>query len=155
MRALLAGIAVVGTAVMLTSAEPARADIVSLLIDEYALSPGEMPRCDDARVLGQVQRRFHIQATRVHHAPELKLDGVERIRHVEDVPGYKVERPTLIQRRYCQGHARLNDGKHPQVYYLIEQRAGFVGVSWNVEFCMAGYDPWRVHDGNCRTLRPW
>lgn len=149
------GFAMVCAAALLCGAAETRAEIVSLLLDEHALSPGEMPGCDDPRVLSQVQRRFHVQATRVHHTPELKLAGVERIRHVEDVPGYKVTRPTMINRRYCQGHALLNNGKHPQVYYLIEQRAGFVGVSWNVEFCLAGYDPWRVHDGHCRTLRPW
>jgi hypothetical protein len=31
---------------------------------------------------------------------------------------------------------------------------GFASIGWYVDFCVAGQDPWRVHDGWCRTVRP-
>lgn len=60
--------------------------------------------------------------------------------------------PHPIYRRYCRAQAWLSDDRKHTVYYLIERGMGLAGVGYKVEFCVAGYDPWRVHDGNCRVL---
>ncbi len=68
--------------------------------------------------------------------------------------GYRADQPSPVARRYCHGHATLTDGAVPHVYYMIEEKAGLFGISWNVEACLSGLDRWRVYDGGCRTVRP-
>ena len=112
---------------------------------------GALPACDDPSVLGEIRDRFAYADMNVLHRGEA-LGTVEKIRQTS-LWTFSHGSPTV--RRYCQAHALLNNGRHPQLYYLIENNYGFVGVTWNVEFCLAGREPWRQHDGGCRTVRKW
>jgi hypothetical protein len=59
-----------------------------------------------------------------------------------------------IPRRFCSGTALVSDGvKHP-IYYSIAEDTGFVGVGWDVEFCVVGFDRNFAYGPNCRAARP-
>ncbi|WP_297580345.1 cytoplasmic protein [Roseibium sp.] len=76
--------------------------------------------------------------------------GIEEIREV----AYRVNGVSPLARRYCSGKANLSDGSYQSVHYLVEEHAGFVGISWNVEACLAPLDKWRVYGAHCSTARP-
>ncbi|MES0880690.1 cytoplasmic protein [Roseibium sp. SCP14] len=75
------------------------------------------------------------------------------INDIQEV-AFKVNGLSPLARRYCSGTANLSDGSYQSVHYLVEEHAGFVGVSWNVEACLAPLDKWRVYGSHCSTLRP-
>ena len=58
-----------------------------------------------------------------------------------------------IGRRYCGAKVLLSDGQDRDIWYLIEEGQGFVGIGDNVEFCVSGFDRWYVYNGRCRILR--
>jgi hypothetical protein len=123
------------------------------LLDALILSkPSYVPDCGDPAVIGKIQSKFlHADAHVLKRG--LVMETVDHIH--ETYLGQHNAEGTLL-RRYCKANAWINDKKRPQaLFYLIEQDQGFVGVTWNVEFCVLGYEPWRVHDGNCRTVRKW
>jgi hypothetical protein len=75
------------------------------------------------------------------------FDGIRQDAESEHGPGW-------IDRRYCSATAWLSNGETSKVVYLIEATQGFASIGWNVESCLPGYDPWRVYDGWCRSIRP-
>lgn len=131
----------------LLATAPASAGLLEALVP----SGGAVPDCADPSVIETIRGKFlHADAHVLRRG--LAIEAVDRIR--QSYFGDLNAGPTL--RRYCYAHAYLNDGPKPKtLYYLIEQNYGFVGISWNVEFCVQGYDPWRVQDGNCRAVRRW
>jgi len=60
--------------------------------------------------------------------------------------------PSPVHRRYCRAYAWFSDGKKRTVHYRISAGMGLAGTGFKVEFCVPGYDRWRVYDGNCRVL---
>jgi hypothetical protein len=77
----------------------------------------------------------------------LNIDGIREV-------GYRANGVSPVARRYCNGKASLSDGSVQSVHYMVEEHAGFVGVSWNVEACLAPLDQWRVYGAYCSTARP-
>ncbi len=136
-------------ALALPVAAPARAGILELGAD-FLIGPGSVPECQDGSVISTIRDKFGYAATNVLKAP-LALAAIDEIRQTY----LYVDNPSPIVRRYCQAVVEISNGRHSTLYYLIEQRQGFVGLSWNVEFCVLGYEPWHVHDGSCRTVRKW
>ena len=67
--------------------------------------------------------------------------------------GHRFAEPGLVKRDYCVADSVMTNGMQFPVYYAIEHGLGFVGIGSNVDFCVAGLDPWHVHDGDCRTVR--
>ena len=56
--------------------------------------------------------------------------------------------------RYCTGTAAFDTGKKSEVVFIIEgPMKGKYGIGWAVESCLPGFDPYRVYDGNCRSIR--
>ena len=111
---------------------------------------GDIPSCDNPIVEAKIKKRF-----RRHTAPkvlerDLVIDAFSRIRQAR----YDIGNPSPLARRYCEARALFNDARSRPIYYFVEEQTGFVGIKWNVEFCVSGLDPWRVYDGRCRTARP-
>ena len=109
--------------------------------------------CADAGVLSSIRHRFAYGAARVEQR-DLALVAVEAIHEVH----VSVGRPSPIPRRWCEAKVTLSDGSRSTLTWVITYGAGFAGpglayIPDDVEFCVAGHDPWRVHDGNCRTTR--
>ena len=120
---------------------PASAGPLDLLVKP------SFPQCHDVKVLGKIVERFN-WAEENTWKRGFFLQDIERIRErvVQNHPD------RLIPRRYCRAHARLTNGRHPTLFYLIEGGQGFAGNSFNVEFCLNGYDRWNEYNGSCRTL---
>jgi hypothetical protein len=55
-------------------------------------------------------------------------------------------------RRYCRATADLSNGKARAMNYMIVDEMGFVSIGDGVEFCVPGFDRWRVYSGHCRLL---
>ncbi len=106
------------------------------------------PNCDDIRVLGKIVKRFNWAEENTWHRG-FYLQDIQRVRE-RQVRGTRLSQ---IPRRYCRAHARLTNGRHPTLYYLIEGGQGFAGNHFNVEFCLGGLDRWNVYNGSCRSLR--
>ena len=110
--------------------------------------PGVTPVCQDGWTLHTISSRFGGAENKTFKEGYLiaRFDDIQQTRHAMG--------PGLIERRYCQATTTLNTGDRQMVYYMIESGQGFAGVGSRVEFCVDGFDYWRVHDGQCRTVRP-
>lgn len=111
---------------------------------------GTVPPCDAPAVLSNMAERYHWANTHTW-GNDLAFRQVASVQESQFLPGD----PGLIDRRFCKADIYISDNIRPTaVYYLIEERMGFASIGWYVDFCVAGQDPWRVHDGHCRTVRP-
>lgn len=106
-----------------------------------------VPACDAPSVVSAAVR-FIKRAEDVYRVPDLVKFAP--VRELHDT----FYNPSPLVRRYCVGSVELTNGDHTEAYYFIEEDAGFVGLSWKVYVCVAGYDTWRVYDGRCRVARP-
>ena len=110
-------------------------------------------RCDDARVLKTISRKFDYQVRHVPHLPDVKILSFHRVHERYLVPASKATH-TMISRRYCKATAQMSDGHRRSVWYMIEDGMGFAGkLGDGVQFCVAGFDRWNVYNGWCRVVR--
>ncbi|ADZ69652.1 hypothetical protein [Polymorphum gilvum] len=107
-----------------------------------------LPACDEGSVRSAVAGTF-ARADADYYGGRM-IVTLDRVAEVSPRPGGV----SPLARRYCEGRATLTDGSVRRVYYKLVEHAGFVGLSWNVEACLAGLDKWYVHDARCRTVRP-
>jgi len=106
--------------------------------------------CNDSGILGRVKHRFAYQVSNVPHLPDVAIVAFGNIHERRYEPHGK---RNPIARRYCGATAELSDGRHRKVWYLIEDRMGFVGVGDGVEFCVSGFDRWKVYNAHCRVVK--
>jgi len=106
--------------------------------------------CGESWVLRAITHRFRHQVKNVPHLPDVDIVEFDRIHERRYIP-FSEKRP--IARRYCGATVALSDGRNRTIWYLIEDGMGFAGVGDNVEFCVAGFDRWKVYNGRCRVLR--
>lgn len=123
---------------------------------EYDASP-----CADAHVLKRITNKFAYQVKHVPHLPDVAITDFNNIHQHRYIPAEE-DRP--IARRYCGATAMLSDGRHREVWYLIEEGMGYATLldgfhlanetrGSNVEFCVSGFDRWNVYNSGCRVLR--
>ena len=107
-----------------------------------------MPSCSEPPVAARIMEDFN-WAERNTWQRGFTMSGLSRMHE------HRTEqwRDSPVLRRYCMATAQMSDGQHRNVYYLIEDRGGFAGRTWEVTHCVIGLDDWRNHDGNCRTMR--
>jgi hypothetical protein len=141
------GPAIFAAIVVLAGIGPNRAEAFEHVL-KVIVSDESVPACQEGAVLETIRSKFSTADDRVLKAG-LGVGTIDRITQV-----YAGQNdPSHYARRYCEARATLNNGKATRLYYLVEQEAGFVGATWNVEFCLEGLDPWHVHDGRCHTVR--
>ena len=150
MRGTLAGLAV---AVALTG-PVAAADVYGVtqqpVVGYQGHKANPLPACDDPAVVARIPERFAYQDARIT-LTGLTISGVDNIMQT----GLKAGGPGLIDRRYCGATAWLSNGQTSDVYYIIEgPKVGFASIGWHTESCLPGFDPYRVYDARCRTVRP-
>lgn len=108
-----------------------------------------IPACEEAAVQRAVIG--HVARADAVYSGGITIREMHRI--VET--GYSVDRPSPYARRFCEARAMMSDGRQRRVYYAITEHSSFVGLSWGLEACVAGIDPWRVYDARCRTARSY
>lgn len=106
--------------------------------------------CDNSHVLNRIEARFRHQVRHVPNLPDVEITGFDRIRQHRFLPASE---RSPVARRYCKATATLSDGRRRSVWYLIENGWGFASLGDGVEFCVAGFDRWKVYDAWCRVLR--
>lgn len=107
-----------------------------------------LPECTAASVQSAVAGT--LARAQLDYSGGRTITGITHIRET----GYKVNGISPLARRYCRGKASLSDGSTRSVHYMVEEHAGFVGVSWNVEACIAPLDKWHIYGAYCSTTRP-
>lgn len=120
------------------------------LASGYSIIPQKktFPECHNPAVIKQIIKRFNWAEDNTWQRG-IRLQAVERIRQ----RGRAGSGVSAIQHRHCRGHALLNNGRHPTIYFLIEEGMGFAGNGFNVEFCVSSLDRWNEDNQHCRTLR--
>lgn len=111
-------------------------------------SEKRLPDCTAASVTSAVAGSI-ARANREYYGGRTIL-SVDEINEV----AYRQNGISPVARRYCRGKASLSDGSLQSVHYMVEEHAGFVGFSWNVEACLSPLDKWRVYGAHCSTVRP-
>lgn len=105
-------------------------------------------QCGDPRILSRFQEHFNWADQNQWHS-NLMITGFQGPR--PQVGGYN--NVSMIPHERCTADAMMTDGRIHRAYYVIEQGTGFASVGRGLDFCVDGLDPWRVHDGDCRTVR--
>ncbi|MEX3008250.1 hypothetical protein [Hoeflea sp. TYP-13] len=121
----------------------------SIITPAQAFGWGKYASCDSPAVLRVITRRFQIADRNVLHAG-LAIEDIQDVHQNNYTPATETH---LIARRYCHGSAMMSDGKKRSLWFLIESGQGFAGVGDNVEFCIAGLDPWHIYGAYCRSVR--
>ena len=104
--------------------------------------------CASDNALARIQRIFaHAEETLWHRG--FVIDSIDNPRP----SGHPYAEPGLVRRDYCMADTLMSNGAAYPVFYVIEHQLGFVGIGSEVDHCILGLDPWRVHDGGCRTVR--
>lgn len=109
------------------------------------------PQCDARWVARQLKFDFALKFRHYNEAG-LKLQEI-----VNPTMTYERQRDEYhdVGRQFCHATAALSDGSRRDMWYLIARPWGFAGVPGtdNVEFCVAGLDPWHVYGKDCSTIR--
>lgn len=104
--------------------------------------------CDNRSVLMRIMQRFAYAERKTWHRG-FEIASIENAR----LSYHPYAEPGLVLRRYCVAESVMTNGDVHKLYYAIEFGQGFAGLGNYVDFCVLGLDPWRVHDGACRTVR--
>ena len=109
----------------------------------------EAVACNNKRVLRQIVDRFAWAENETWHR------GFVIARIEEPRLRYTIGPRDLgtIPHRHCVARAVMTNGRAYTLYYTTEEEMGFASIGDGVNFCIDGLDPWRVHDGFCRTVR--
>jgi len=105
--------------------------------------------CDDQAVLRAIAYRFSINDRNVLKQG-LAIDAYVEVQENRYQPAYE---GSMIDRRFCQGRVAMNDGRTRTIWYMIEAGQGLAGFGGNVDYCIAGLDPWRIYGANCQSVR--
>jgi capsid protein len=128
-------------------APAAAADMIAPATGYYEQAP---QACAQGWVLSRISGKFRYQVTHVPNLPDVDLVDFRDIHLNRYEPAAS---DSEFTRTYCEATAYTSDGRRHAMWYLIEDGAGFAGLGHNVEFCLVGFDRWKVYDGRCRVLR--
>jgi hypothetical protein len=108
-----------------------------------------VPTCDDPAVFERIQEGFRDREAQFWNTG-LEIAGFESVKEI----GYKTNGEDYIPRRYCTARAYFNDEKPRQLAYSINEDLGIIGISFGVEWCVAGLDRNDAYAPNCKMARP-
>jgi hypothetical protein len=114
----------------------------------FVSGPLAAEACSDHSVLGGIMDRFAWAEAKTWHRGYV-IAAIENPRG----SGHPFYEPGLIRRDYCMADSIMTNGEFRTIYYAIEHGVGFASIGNYVDFCVLGLDPWRVHDGACRTVQ--
>jgi len=123
--------------------------VLSYSAPAMAFTGGNFAACDAPQVLTYIQKRF-TWTDRMLLKRGLAIDSIERPHAIR---GRNMVASSSVPRLYCHGTARMNDGHDRPIWWLIEGGMGVAGLRDNLEFCISGLDPFKVHGAWCRSVR--
>ena len=107
-----------------------------------------LPACDDAGVLGTITSRFQQKESEYWNSA-LEIKEFDRIRE----SGFRSNGKDFIPRRYCTARAGMSDLRKRLLVYTVIERAGIIGWSYGVEWCVDGLDRNNAYAPACRAER--
>ena len=110
---------------------------------------GDLPSCDNAKVLSRVQDRFG-QAESEYCNSKLEIVSFDHVR-VNALRPWGLDH---IPRNFCVARALLNDQTYHEVSYDIAEDQGIIGMDFGVEFCVSGLDRELAYAPACKDARP-
>lgn len=108
----------------------------------------ELPSCDAPGVLGQVKSQ--LKRAEFFYRDTATFAGLEQPYELSS----HAQSSSPLMRRYCSVRVYSDYSQPRTAYYMVEEDAGFLGLSWNVEACLPGLDDWHVYGRHCQTVRP-
>lgn len=140
--ACLAGLASADAAGRRYVAPPDRAE--ERIVSMY----GNLPGCDDPAVLSHLTNSFDSrEATYWGPLQALSYDRIAQL-------GFRSWGDDFIPRRFCTARLMLNNGVFHRVDYSVRENLGLFGMTWNVNWCVAGLDRQRSYAPDCKMARP-
>jgi len=109
---------------------------------------GALPACEDPAVLSELSGRFNSRET-TFWGP-LQAGSYDHIREI----GFRSWGDDFVPRRFCSARILLNDGILRRVDYSVRENLGLFGLTWNLDWCIAGLDRQRSHAPECKMARP-
>ena len=142
---------VIALVLVAAAAVPAPASAAGLLEKNFYLFGPRydsiLPSCDAA--LGTIASRFAQKEGRFWNSA-LQIVDFADVRETALRPWADQS----IPRRFCSGKARISDGQWRPVHFVIAEDTGLIGMSWGVEWCVAGLDRNWAYNPGCRMARP-
>ena len=108
---------------------------------------GQLPPCEAA--LGKISARFAEKEGRFWNST-LQILEFEQVREIAFRPWAE----GTVPRRFCSAVAVVSDGLKHRVNYSIGEDAGMIGMTWGVEWCVAGLDRNWAYNPACKMARP-
>jgi hypothetical protein len=59
-----------------------------------------------------------------------------------------------IPRRYCTGTVVVSDGYKHKINFSIREDLGFIGIGWDTEACVDGFDRHYAFAPHCKQAAP-
>jgi hypothetical protein len=109
----------------------------------------ELPACQSPWALGSIKYKFSQKEGRFW-VSDLTIVEFDRIHETAFRPWAE----GTIPRRHCSGLVLISDGRWRPVHYSIIEDSGNIGVSWGVEFCVAGIDRNWAYNPACKLAQP-
>ena len=110
---------------------------------------GNVPACDSADVLGDIQSRFSARENEYWHSG-LEIAGFDKVREI----GLRTQGVDYIPRRYCVARVFLNDRQVREVSFTLAENLGPIGFGYGLEWCISGLDRLNAFAPNCKMIRP-
>ena len=109
---------------------------------------GNLPACADPAVLSELTSWFNSRES-TYWGP-LQALSYDRIAQI----GFRTWGDDFIPRRFCTARLMLNNGVFHRVDYSVRENLGLFGMTWNVNWCVAGLDRQRSYAPDCKMARP-
>ncbi len=109
----------------------------------------KMPLCDSYWVTSRIQSRFSEKESQFWNS-SLQLSAIDQIQETALRPWHYA----AIPRRFCKGVATVSDGTRRPVYYSVGEDTGEIGVTWGVDWCVAGLDRNWAYNPTCKMAMP-
>ncbi len=108
-----------------------------------------LPPCENPAVLQQISLAFAEKETKFWNSV-LRIVAFPRVREI----AFRPWAVNAIPRRFCTAQAVISDGVKRSVHYSIIEDASEIGVTWGIEWCVAGLDRNWAYNPRCRMARP-
>lgn len=112
---------------------------------------GQLPSCSNPNVLSIITRRFQQKESEYWNSSR-QIVAFSHLRQ----SGYRTNGADYIPRRYCTAWAQLDNESphhHHLVVYSIGEGLGWLGYSYGVDWCVAGYDRNYAYAPWCHAAR--
>lgn len=108
-----------------------------------------LPACADPAVLSEISSDFATKEYRFWNSG-LTIIGFENVREL----AWRPWGLDYIPRRFCTGTVIVSDGLKRRVNFSVREDLGFIGVGWDTQACIDGFDRHYAFAPHCKQAAP-